>query len=75
VFGDELSKLRAKAGLTQEEVGAAAGISREYVSMLESGKNTPTIDVFVRLCRAVGSPPAEVLARIERHYRRIPSGR
>jgi transcriptional regulator with XRE-family HTH domain len=65
VFGKELRKLRLKAGLTQEEVGASAGVSREYVSMLESGKNVPTIDVFMRLCHAVHAYPAEVLARLD----------
>jgi transcriptional regulator with XRE-family HTH domain len=65
VFGKELRKLRLKAGLTQEEVGASAGVSREYVSMLEAEKNVPTIDVFMRLCHAVGAYPAEVIARLD----------
>jgi hypothetical protein len=33
--------------------------------MLESGKNIPTIDVFIRLCRAVESSPAQVITRLE----------
>ncbi len=57
--------MRLKAGLTQEEVGAGAGVSREYVSMLESGKNIPTIDVFMRLCHAVNTYPADVMARLD----------
>jgi transcriptional regulator with XRE-family HTH domain len=69
VFGPELRKLRLKAGLTQEEVGGAAGVTREYVSMLESGKNIPTIDVFIRLCHAVNAYPAEVIARLDHALR------
>ena len=65
MFGKELRKLRLKAGLTQEEVGVSAGVSREYVSMLESGKNTPTIELFMRLCHAVHAYPAEVMARLD----------
>jgi transcriptional regulator with XRE-family HTH domain len=65
VFGKELRKLRLKAGLTQEEVGASAGVSREYVSMLEAEKNVPTIDVFMRLCHAVNAYPAEVIAKLD----------
>jgi transcriptional regulator with XRE-family HTH domain len=65
VFGKELRTLRLKAGLTQEEVAANAGVSREYVSMLESGKNNPTIDVFIRLCHAIGVSPADVVARLD----------
>jgi transcriptional regulator with XRE-family HTH domain len=66
VFGEELKKLRLKAGLTQEEVAARAKVTREYVSMLESEKHTPTIEVFIRLCRAVNSVPADVVTKIER---------
>jgi transcriptional regulator with XRE-family HTH domain len=65
VFGTELRKLRLKAGLTQEEVGASAGVSREYVSMLEAGKNIPTIDVFMRLCHAVNVYPADLMAHLD----------
>ena len=66
MFGKELKKLRLKAGLTQEEVAASAGVTREYVSMLEAGKNSPTIEVFMRLCRAVRVSPEDVVARLDR---------
>jgi transcriptional regulator with XRE-family HTH domain len=66
VFAKELRELRTKAGLTQEEVGSRAGVSREYVSMLESGKNTPTIDVFIRLCEAIDASPGDVITRLAR---------
>jgi transcriptional regulator with XRE-family HTH domain len=66
VFADELRELRQKAGITQEEVAARAGVSREYVSMLEAGKNMPSIDIFIRLCRAVSASPADVITRLER---------
>jgi transcriptional regulator with XRE-family HTH domain len=66
VFGEELKRLRLKAGLTQEEVAARAKVTREYVSMLETKKNSPTIEVFIRLCRAVKATPADVIATVER---------
>jgi transcriptional regulator with XRE-family HTH domain len=66
VFANELRRLRLGAKLTQEQVAARARVSREYVSMLEAGKNLPTIDIFIRLCRAVGASPAEVVMRLEK---------
>ena len=66
MFGHELKRLRIQAELSQEKVAARARVSREYVSMLESGKNVPTIDVFIRLCRAVGASPAEVITKLEK---------
>jgi transcriptional regulator with XRE-family HTH domain len=70
VFGEELRKLRHAGKLSQEEVAARARVSREYVSMLETGKNTPTIDVFVRLCHAVGASPADVITKLDRSLRK-----
>lgn len=73
MFGKELRKLRLKVGLTQEEVGVRAGVSREYVSMLEAEKNSPTIDVFLRLCHAVGAKPADVVTDLDRaRSKRLP---
>ena len=66
MFGKELKKLRLKAALTQEEVAASAGVTREYVSMIESGKNSPTIQVFIRLCRAVKASPDEIVAKLDK---------
>ena len=66
MLAEELRKLRLAASLTQEEVAHAAGVTREYVSMLEAGKNSPTIEVFIRLCRAVKASPAEVVTTLER---------
>lgn len=70
VFAGELQKLRHKAGLTQEEVAAKAGVSRQYVSMLEAGKYMPTIEIFIRLAHAVGISPAEFITRIDRSMKK-----
>ena len=61
-----MKRLRLKAGLTQEQVAVRADVTREYVSMLEAKRNSPTIEVFIRLCRAVETSPAEVIEKIER---------
>ena len=66
MFAKELRKYRLKVALTQEEVAAKAGVTREYVSMLEAGKNLPTIEVFIRLCRAVKASPAEFISKVDR---------
>jgi len=45
---DLLAK-REVAGMSQEELGRKIGISRQAVSMLESGKNTPRITTAKKL--------------------------
>ncbi len=69
MFGKELRKRRLAVGFSQEQVAARAGVTREYVSMLEAGKNSPTIDVFIRLCHAVDAAPADVITVLARGQR------
>ena len=44
-----LTEKREKAGLTQEQLAAKMNISRQAVSMLESGKNTPKVSTAKKL--------------------------
>ena len=65
MLGQEIRKTRLKAGMTQEELAAKAAVTREYVSLLELNKRTPTVTVFIRLCRAMGVSAPGLLAQIE----------
>lgn len=44
-----LGELRKKEGLTLFELGELVGISEAYLSMVESGKRNPSVDVAKRL--------------------------
>lgn len=65
MLGDELRKARNKAGLTQEQVAARARISREYVSQLERNRQSPTVDMLLRVCRILGVSAARIIERVE----------
>lgn len=65
MLGQELRKARQSRGLTQEEVAARAGLSREYISIIERGKRSPTIDVLLRVCRAIGVQASAILRKVE----------
>ena len=64
-FGETLKELRERAELTQAQLGKKAGITRIHVGFLERGDRLPSLDVFVRLCRALGTRPSRVMERIE----------
>lgn len=66
VLGEELRKARNAAGLTQEELAAKAHITREYVSHLEREEYSPTVDVLLRVCKALGIKSWVILRRLER---------
>jgi len=66
MLGEELRKAREKAGISQEELAHRADISRQYVSLLELDKKSPTVDVLMRLCAAMDISAGEVIRRVER---------
>lgn len=58
-FGLALRALREAAGKTQEDFS----ISRTYVSELERGLKTPTLETIARLAEELGTTAASVVAR------------
>jgi transcriptional regulator with XRE-family HTH domain len=64
-LGEELRKARLSAGFSQEELAFKAGISRNYVSLLELGQKSPTLQVLLRLCKSLGVKASNIVRRIE----------
>ena len=67
LLGDELRKARLGARLTQEELAFKADVSRNYISLLERGEKSPTVQLLLRLCKALGVKASTIVARIERN--------
>ena len=61
-IGSRLRSAREALGLSQEEVGARAGLNTSYLSQIERGRKAPSLDVFVRLATAVNLSLAELFA-------------
>lgn len=62
-------ELRARKALKQEEVGEAAGLGRNYLTTLESGRTNPSFDALVRLARGLGVPLSELILLYEERLR------
>lgn len=65
VIGDELRKAREATALTQEQLAFKAGVSRNYVSLLERNEKSPTVQVLLRLCKAMGVKASRIISKIE----------
>ncbi len=65
MLGEQIRKARLKADLTQEELARRAGLSRNYVSLLEQDAKSPTIKMLLRICKALGVKASRIIARIE----------
>jgi transcriptional regulator with XRE-family HTH domain len=72
MLGPELRKARLAAGMTQEQVSNSAKVDRSYISDLERDKQSPTVDMLFRLCRAMGASASEIISRVERADKQNP---
>jgi transcriptional regulator with XRE-family HTH domain len=52
-FGMVLAELRIARGISQEKLSFEAGVDRSYISLLERGHKSPTLDTVFNLCRAL----------------------
>jgi transcriptional regulator with XRE-family HTH domain len=66
MLGEEIRKARTRAGLTQENLAFKAGVSRQYVSLLELNEKSPTVNMLIRLCKAMGASAGKIVARVEK---------
>jgi len=55
-----IRELRAKAGLTQEELARQVGVRRETIVFLEKGKYNPSLKLAYKVARTLGSTIEEV---------------
>lgn len=53
-----LRQEREKAGLSQLELALKADISQNMVNYIETGKRTPSLDTFLKICNALNINPA-----------------
>lgn len=63
-FGKRLRNLRAKKGLTQARLSDNSGVSLEYISKLERGLASPSFEVMIRVCDALGIDPGALFSEI-----------
>jgi transcriptional regulator with XRE-family HTH domain len=52
-FGLRVRSLRSELGLTQEQLAERAGISVDFLSLIERGKNSPSFDNLDELADAL----------------------
>jgi putative molybdopterin biosynthesis protein len=54
--GEPIRDARRAAGLSQAELAAAAGVSRQAVGAIEAGRHRPGVDAAMAIARAVEAP-------------------
>ena len=64
-FGRSVRQLRGERGLSQEQLAEISGCDRSYLSFVERGISSPSLDVIVKLAGAFKLAPSQLLERME----------
>jgi transcriptional regulator with XRE-family HTH domain len=64
-FAANVGRIRKRRGLTQEQLGWAAGLHQTAVARIESGERRPTLETVLKLAAGLEVPPAELFDGIE----------
>ena len=69
-LGQALRKLRTERGWSQSELALRVQMDRNYLSLIELGRNSPSVRMLVRLCDALDVKAADVLTDVDRRLQR-----
>ena len=64
-FGIVLRELRKQKGLSQEKLAHEAEIERNYVSLLELGRNSASVKIIFKLASALELSVTEFMGKVE----------
>ena len=69
-LGQALRKLRTERGWSQSELALRVQMDRNYLSLIELGRNSPSVRMLLRLCDALDVKAADVLTDVDRRLQR-----
>jgi len=62
LLGEAIRAKRKRAGFSQEKLAEKANLSTVFVSRIERGKESPTVDNLAKLARALGVSVRDLVA-------------
>lgn len=74
-FGQVLRELRKGNELSQEALALESGLERNYISLLELGRNSASVKTIFKLAPALGISVAEFMTQVEARAKEKRSGR
>ena len=64
-FGAVINGERKRLGMSQERLGFRAKIHPTYISQLERGLKSPSLEVIAALAKALGRTPSDLVRAAE----------
>jgi transcriptional regulator with XRE-family HTH domain len=63
-FGAILTRIRRERGWTKQKLATRAGLTPQYVGIVEDGGNIPSLTTFLELLEVLGADPGEVIRQL-----------
>lgn len=73
-FGRVLKRLRQIQGLSQEELGFRSGYHRTYISLLERGLKSPSLNTIFKMAKTLEINPSDLISKVEQDHLDIATG-
>jgi len=71
VIGKTVKAIRIKKGLSQEDLAHECNVDRSYISMIEVGRNEPSITKIFDLCKGLNIKPSDFIKLVEVEYGKL----
>lgn len=70
IFGTVLRRYRKLCNLSQEDLALQSNLDRTYISLLETGKRSPTINTLFAICETLNIKPSDLIKEVENEYKK-----
>lgn len=71
IIGKTVKALRIKQGLSQEDLAGLCQVDRSYISMIEVGRNEPSVSKIFELCEGLKIKPSDFFRLLEAEYENL----
>lgn len=61
LFCEKLKYYRKKCNMTQAQFSEKIGVSEQYVRLIENGYSTPSVELFMQICKTLDIPAYSLL--------------
>lgn len=69
-LGQALRSLRTKRKWSQTDLALRSDVDRNYISLIELGRNSPSVRLLFKLCEALDIATSDFLRDVERRMAR-----
>ncbi|WP_159885759.1 helix-turn-helix domain-containing protein [Paenibacillus puerhi] len=71
IIGKIVKSLRIKQSMTQEDLAFECNVDRSYISMIEVGRNEPSVSKIFEICEGLRIKPSSFFKLVEIEYEEL----